>query len=136
MKSPSKTRIDALITYLESPMPLALACDMALVDPAWVAGAIAAAFEDEDSQLAKDGARIRAAQAQAVSEQLSSLQSKARKDWKANAHLAALLTPQLQPKTGAKELAEAVVGAAQAVLELPAKINAQGLLALPDKTST
>lgn len=136
MIQPSKTRIDALVTYLEAPMPLALACEMALVDPAWVAEAIAAAFAGEDSQLAKDGLRIRQAEAQAMSEQLSALQSKARKDWKANAHLAGLLSAKLQPKTGAKELAEAVGAVAVAVLELPAKVNSHGLLALPDKTET
>jgi hypothetical protein len=133
MKTPSKTRIDALITYLEQPMPLELACELAFVDTEWVLAAFEAAREDDGSELAELGVKIRNAQAQAVSEQISSMQSKARKDWKANAHLAGLLSSKLQPKTGAKELAEAVGAVAVAVLELPAKVNAKGQLALPDK---
>ena len=135
MHHPSKSRLDALSTYIEQPMPLGLACEMALVDESWVQSALAAAMSDDDTPLAACGVRIRQAQAQAVSEQIASLQSKARKDWKANAHLLNAIAPSMAPKTGIKELGDGLKAVAAAVLELPAKVDhTTGLLSLPERT--
>lgn len=132
MKTPSKTRIEALITYLEQPMPLDLACEYAMVDPAWVYSAFEAAMNEDGTELAAHGERIKAAQATAAGEQIGAMLSKSRKDWKANAALLQLLDARFQPKSGLKELGEGLGSALKAVIELPARENPH-LIDLPPK---
>lgn len=131
-KTPSKARIDSLVTYLEAPMSLEMACEYAMVPLAWVHTAFEAAANEDGSELAALGERIKAAQALAAGEQIGAMLSKSRKDWKANAALLQMLDPRFSPKSGLKELGEGIGSALAAVIELPARENPP-LIDLPRK---
>lgn len=131
-KTPSRARIDSLITYIEAPMPLDAACEYAMVDPAWVQLAFAAALNEDGTEDAELGLRIKQAQARAAGEQIGSMLAKSRKDWKANAALLQAIDPRFAAKSGLKELGEGLGSALKAVIELPARENPP-LIDLPPK---
>lgn len=125
-----KARFQALITHLESYIPLALACEYAMLDESLVQAALAAARADEPGELAEMGGLVVAAQARATSDQIAQVLTKGRKDWKSSAFLLSSLAPQFQAKTGLKELGEGIKAAAETVaLCLPRK-NEDGLLTI------